>query len=204
MAEISSEASKKLEALATGIQTFSFAEKVWSRMLTPEERELLGGDLEAAWKDNDLTLGMVSYVWQCSPAQALMRICKEFGVLAPADFHWLCQELGISDLTDADAETQTRPIWKKTLSELHFRGEVVRTFRSITVAKYSVGILDAFQQANWSPRIESPLSCDAQDLRDAVRSLNEGLKILRFEMDGTGKGLRWKVSTSHAPPAHDP
>lgn len=193
MAEISSEARKKLDTLATGVQTFAFAEKVWSRGLTPEERELLGGNLESAWKDNNFTLGMASNVWQCSPARALMRICKEFAVLPPAEFHWLCGELGISDLTAPDAEANLRPIWMKSLGELHFQDEIIRKFRSITLAKNSVGILDAFHEADWCRRIDNPLGCDSQGLREAVRWLNEGLKRLRFEMDGTGVGVRWKI-----------
>jgi hypothetical protein len=60
-------------------------------------------------------------------------------------------------------------------------------------------ILAAFEEEGWPPRIDDPL--EPGKLRDTLPDLNETIKnemieqpSLRFEADGTGKGILWSIS----------
>jgi hypothetical protein len=60
-------------------------------------------------------------------------------------------------------------------------------------------ILTAFQEEEWSSRIDDPLppqfqQCAHQRLLDTIKNLNRNQRhrLIRFEGDGTGRGVRWK------------
>jgi hypothetical protein len=62
-------------------------------------------------------------------------------------------------------------------------------------------ILAAFEEERWPPRIDDPL--ERGKLKDTLQDLNETIKrhSLRFEGDGTGKGILWTISRSSPPDA---
>lgn len=84
------------------------------------------------------------------------------------------------------------PLWDKDLSELRMNGEVIRRVRGH--AKW-LPILDSFQEFGWPTRIDSPFPPSA-NLREYVRTLNDGLIGIRFECDGTTEGIRWRELTA--------
>ncbi|MBI3406825.1 MAG: hypothetical protein HY040_00525 [Planctomycetes bacterium] len=58
----------------------------------------------------------------------------------------------------------------------------------------------AFEEENWPVHLDDPLSPTReidpkQRLHDAISRLNRNQKnrLLRFEGDGTGRGLRWRL-----------
>jgi hypothetical protein len=89
-----------------------------------------------------------------------------------------------------------RPIWDVSLRELHWRGRLVKRFRSPAVSQEI--ILAAFQEEGWPQRIDDPLARPSgadprQRLHDAIRGLNRNQRerLLRFRGDGTGQGIFW-------------
>lgn len=94
-------------------------------------------------------------------------------------------------------QAQPRPTWDAQRRELRVHGKVVRRFR--VPAPNQTRILTAFAEADWPSRIPNPTPLDPwtdpkKRLRDTLRSLNAGLRVLRFRGDGTGEGILWESS----------
>jgi len=99
---------------------------------------------------------------------------------------------------DAEAKAATKPAvdWNRALGELKVNGTVARRVAQPNRAKQVVAVLDVFQEEAWPARIDSPFPPDEsgkQTLREAVRSLNKGMNCIRFEADGTGEGIRFRL-----------
>jgi hypothetical protein len=151
------------------------------------------------------------HAWHLDPTKCVEgwpRLARRLRSLPPADIADLSvrirQEVALaleSSLFGARlGESQDKPEWVKGQGILRFRGEVVRRFRSGTVAKNCVKILDAFQEDGWPTRIDDPLDPHKhqQRLHETLRSLNKGLTEIGFHADGTGEGICWKAdATSH-------
>ena len=93
-----------------------------------------------------------------------------------------------------------KPRWDGDARELWWNGAVCKTFRHD--AAHQRAVLDAFQGRRWRRRIDNPwLQGDASNrkkrLQQTVKNLNRGLggQRIRFEMDGTGEGVRWREIT---------
>jgi hypothetical protein len=85
------------------------------------------------------------------------------------------------------------PSWNSELCELSLGDQCVRKIRRLAVD--SCTILTAFEEEAWKNRILSPLSPE-RDLSNAVKALNSGLLMLRFERDGSGEGIVWRLAKS--------
>lgn len=185
----------ELVELKHRILTMSFATKVWQAELTAEQRDLIGGDLPAAWNRFHGTLGILSYIWQCDTLQSLVRVGNDFGLLRPRSIEILANKLQIDALLAQRPTSHPCPIWRRDVGKLYFQGAIIRTVNSPTKARNIAAILDAFQCAGWPPRIPSPITiADAQRIREAVYSLRRGLTGIDFEADKGG--IRWKVRTA--------
>lgn len=88
------------------------------------------------------------------------------------------------------------PNWNRARSTLNFGKEVSKYIRRLGNATNVVRILDALQELGWPERIDDPLpnGPDGQRLHETIRSLNTGLKFIRFRADGTGEGLIWELA----------
>lgn len=69
-----------------------------------------------------------------------------------------------------------------------------------------VAILDAFEEERWPDQIDDPLpgGSDPQRLREAIRTLNEGLTLIRFRGDGSGQRVVWEAANTRAAPCAAP
>jgi hypothetical protein len=195
---------EELQNLQCRIQTTSFAETFWHDILSKREQKRLGSSLEKAWEEYQSTLGMATKAWSCTAGEALIRICREYGSMSSSRIDRLEQALGNSKRSKTREEMDLQPEWRKDEAKLYFRGEVVRTIRSIARAQNVVRILDAFQNGDWPTRVDDPLRYkDPHQLRETVRSLNRGLSLIRFKMDGASKGVCWGRADSRATHAPD-
>ena len=84
--------------------------------------------------------------------------------------------------------------------ELRFAGKVAKRFNAY--AERQETILQAFQEQGWAPWIADPLTSSPRQnpkirLRDAIARLNRRQlhRLLRFQGDGTGRGIRWSQVT---------
>jgi hypothetical protein len=85
------------------------------------------------------------------------------------------------------------PHWDAETGQLMVGTSVVR---QVSRQAHSLRpILAAFQELGWSRRIDSPFSeRDFQRLHKAIRSLNDGLRQIRFHADGSAQGIVWEWS----------
>jgi hypothetical protein len=89
------------------------------------------------------------------------------------------------------------PHYDVRLRELRFGNDLVKQFRQ--PAPNQEIVLAAFQEEEWSSRIDDPMPpqpqyCPQQRLLDTIKNLNRNQRhrLIRFEGDGTGRGIRWK------------
>jgi hypothetical protein len=123
-----------------------------------------------------------------SPEQAIVETAHAIGFLDQNGYQWLLREIGVTE-SPAHAE---RPQWNPTTGELRFGGRVVRKVRILKRRSGPHLILDAFQHAGWPSRIDNPLGGAPEDLHDMVRTLNRGLRRIRFHAQEGGGALVWK------------
>jgi len=95
----STKAQKELQAIWGRIQDPYAAEKLWERHLTPQDRERLGGDLNAAYHRHK-TIGMWAWLRSMPAVQAAIEIYDRFAPMPKADREWLLREFGVEP--DAD------------------------------------------------------------------------------------------------------
>lgn len=174
------------------LQSPAMAERLWERHLTEEQRQHLGGDLPAAYKQGG-AIGMWRRLLGVDENRALVEVGRRVGGLGTADYEWACRELGLTP-TNLGSPTPARPSWDRDALELKFGGEVVRRVSRANMAVNLIRLLDVFEEDGWPSRVDDPLpgSPDAVRLHKAVRSLNRGLTRIRFHADGTGEGVRWE------------
>jgi hypothetical protein len=88
---------------------------------------------------------------------------------------------------------EIKPRWDGEARILYYGDEVARTFQK--KAESCVKILTSFEEDGWERRTDSLFT--ETEIRhgkhhDALRSLNSGLRFIRFRSDGTGEGFIWE------------
>jgi hypothetical protein len=163
-------------------------------VLSRQEAELVAGAEVTALQDLGHSISfnkiLEVFAWTrgMSAECALLEIAKAIGAIRDSEYRSLRRAIG----EPIDAARPTIPMWDAELGELRLNGQLVRRFAGR--AKNLRAILSAFQEQGWPLRIDSPLSggVDSRRLREAVRSLNEGLKAIRFRCDGKSSGILWE------------
>jgi hypothetical protein len=88
-------------------------------------------------------------------------------------------------------EATTSPLhWDANCRVLWVDGQPVK--RYARPAPHAEALLGKFEKMGWPSRIDDPLP--AGRLAETLRTLNQALRktLLRFERDGTGRGVRWR------------
>ena len=90
-----------------------------------------------------------------------------------------------------------RPVWDKASGELRLRRHLARKV-DVKRAKNGAYILDAFEECGWPESMDDPLRQDAKvdqrmRLTNAVKSLNTGLKYMRFRTED-GQRVCWTTA----------
>lgn len=191
--EISPQVAEELQTQYLRIKAAISADRLWQRVLTEEERQRLGGDLEACWRRLS-TAGMWMELRGVSRERAVIEVAGELGFLTESNARWLLREIG--EESPASQEASERPSWHPERSELRWGAQVIRRVRLMANPSNIQLILDAFQAAGWPSRIDDPLpnGPDQQRLHQAVLSLNEGLDVIRFHVQEGGQAVTWSVA----------
>ena len=134
----------------------------------------------------------VDWMWKhgIDPPEDVVHLLEKWRFLPGAPF-------GSDDTPDPD--TGHRPHWDEQRCELRLGDEVVRKVKRTAVNV--INVLNCFEEDNWENRIDSPFTDDESGkttLRETVRTLNERQNVrkrIRFEADGSGRGLLWKLSS---------
>ncbi len=82
---------------------------------------------------------------------------------------------------------EPKPKYDAESRELLFGGSLEKRFRQN--AGNQEAVLKVFEESGWRKCIKPPLP--KSQIGDTVRRLNDGLSRIRFDRDGTGKGVRW-------------
>jgi hypothetical protein len=91
------------------------------------------------------------------------------------------------------ATPRERPRWERKTGTLFLGDGKVRMVRAS--ATNVVAILDSFEGENWLTHIKSPFDPLAiTTFHNTLRTLNTGLKGMRFRADGTGAGIVWELT----------
>jgi hypothetical protein len=108
----------------------------------------------------------------------------------------------VNDVNANDQPASDRPLgqprWDRASRTFYLGEKAIRKYQRHP-AKNNMAILDAFEEEGWPGSIDDPLPPRSgidpkKRLRDAVRSLNDKQRDLRFSCDGTGERIRWNVS----------
>ena len=99
----------------------------------------------------------------------------------------------------------SKPKWDEEKRELSLNDTLCRKYRSQR-AQNQIRILVEFEELGWPPRIDDPLprsdKVDQQSrLSDTVRGLNSKCKGIKFELDGTSEGVKWKTENDGNEPS---
>jgi hypothetical protein len=101
-------------------------------------------------------------------------------------------------LTQAESLPRQVPVWDITLHELRLGKRVIKRYTHPAPAQEL--ILSVFQEENWPPAIDDPLTVQfRQDpkrrLHYTIRNLNRAQKPfrLRFFVNGNGQTIRWEL-----------
>jgi hypothetical protein len=124
-----------------------------------------------------------------SQPRAILELGRALNFLTPPDYERLLRAVGEGERKPKKSKL---PVWDREARTLRFEGAVIRTIRSLKVAKHTVAILDTFEGHNWQPRVANPLRETGQMLHDALKSLNKGLKKISFHADGDGQQISWR------------
>lgn len=179
------------------------AQRIWQRLLSQAERDRWDNKLEDAYRDGG-TLGMWMRVHDVSEARAVVDLAHGLGFLTDKNADWLLRELGEQPRQNHEIAASLPllppepadelPRWDRDNYELWYRDEVVRRILLPDKAENIVRVLNAFQEEGWPRRIDDPLPRrrDQHRVHQTVRSLNSGLRLIRFHSDGTGEGITWR------------
>lgn len=130
--------------------------------------------------------------------ECIVEIAHALGFINGPRLDTLLAELGAKPRAGMGSKDRSVaiPHWDEDARELRYLGQVVRIVKRPKQAYNIVGILRAFEEAGWPPRIDDPHGRKPNDQtrRRDVENLNKGLlkPLLRFECDGTGTGFLWK------------
>ncbi len=127
---------------------------------------------------------------------ATIQLAKQFG-LPSSEYNWMLKELG--EAVPTEDVVPGRPHWDRESGKLTLNGEEIRSILRPQQAINVVAVLDAFESANWSERIQDPLPppSDPERLGQTLRRLQNNLTKIRFSRDGTGSGVRWELLSSN-------
>ncbi|MHB8865723.1 MAG: hypothetical protein ACYC6N_25375 [Pirellulaceae bacterium] len=177
----------ELQTLAAKLKGQASARRVWEQVLAPDEQEEmpLAEFCKKHCVEQFVQLRCVSH------ARAVLDVAHGIDLLSTNQYNRLLRDIG-----EVDCHPTGKPFWNADTCELTFRGQVVRKIRGRNVAVNVCQILDVFQEDGWPDRIDDPLTDgpNANRVRETIRSLNDGLTLLKFRADGSGEGILWEIA----------
>ena len=186
--QISREVANELNTARFRVEPAVVAGRMWRRLFTEDDRQRLGGNIEACWP----RLGTVR-MWikarGVSPERAVIDVARGVELMSEETARWLLRELDLE--SPQPPPPSERPVWRSETGELRIGDRVIRRIRVMREPSNIHQVLDAFQAAGWSSRIKNPLTRDQQQLHETLRSLNRDLEMVRFRAQEGGQAITW-------------
>ena len=121
---------------------------------------------------------------------AILEVARKLDHVSEQDYVWLLRELG---LEANPIPAPNHPRFDRSSGKLFLGKKLIRLVRLNRNPTNIQIILDSFQKADWVPRIENPLQLGQQQLHQVLRSLNDGLKKIKFHALEGGRAIRWEL-----------
>jgi hypothetical protein len=191
--QISDQVARELKELYSRSSGPHIAGRLWCEVLDKQDRDCLGGDFRRILVAEQH--GMIGIYHRLYPRLSLERAMleglRQVGWLTESRYERLIEAIG--EDPELPPSRGARPIWDRSTATLFVNGQIIRRIRQPKKAFRIVAILDAFEARGWPSHLcHDTLGLEAgRELRDAVATLNLGLKVLAFKPDGTGKGVIW-------------
>jgi hypothetical protein len=182
---MSAEAQELLQLTSLRVNTNASARRIWSNVLTPQQRRRVGR-LARAYRAQGGTVGIWVKLHGGSEYSAIIELGRLLNFLDDPSEKWLRQEIG----EKRNAHDDTLPEWNPNRGKLLFDGKPIRSVRMNEHPSHYQLILDAFQAAGWSERIRNPIPAE-KNLSAAIYSLNTGLKRIKFHAQEGGSAITW-------------
>ena len=166
----------------------------WKILLTDDERDLLGGNIERCFEKDPICVNHLGQLRNWSPERATIEIAYQLGFLTSVRFDQLLVAIGVEPRAlGTNNAGANRPSWDLKSGRLEWNGQLLRQVK-VSVATVIVPVLDAFEDADWCPCIENPIeSIDPQKIHEIVQSLNTDLMHLRFRVQG--ENICWNLES---------
>ena len=183
---IAPDVAHELQTAYLRIKPAAMALRMWRRLLSEGDRELLGGDVEEAYQRHG-TVGMWMEAWDVSFERATIEVARGLNLMSEETAGWLLQELGEEDTT----APPSHPVWHPDRGELRLGNRLIRSVRMTRNPTNVRLIIEAFEAAGWPARIENPLSYGEDELYETLRNLNRDLKLIQFRAQEDGEAVVW-------------
>ena len=171
--------------LIARVKPFMSARRLWERVLSEDDKLQLGWDLHASYERLG-TVRMWMETHHVSFTRAVVEVAREIGFLDEPTYRWLSRKIG-------DEPPQPgKPFWDISTGELRLGKKVIRRLRVMHNPSNIQQILDEFQLLLWPSRIDNPLDSDPEKLHQTLRSLNQGLKKIRFHAQESANAVTWE------------
>jgi hypothetical protein len=181
---ISAEARELLKDTFLRVNTSASARRIWSNVLTPQQRRRVGS-LARAYRALGGTVGMWVKLHGGSESSAIIDLGRLLNFLDDTSEKWLRREIG----ENRTAHDDKRPEWNPDRGKLLLGNKGIRSVRIMKQPSNIQLILDAFQADGWPERIMNPIASDK--LSETIRTLNSGLKRIKFHSQEGGAAITW-------------
>jgi hypothetical protein len=171
------------------VNLLASAERLWHDVLTAEDREKLGNNFVECY-GRLRTIGMWMTLRGVSRDRAIVDLAYLIGHIDETRHGRLLREIGEQPQV---LHTADRPTWNASTGELCYQGQLLRRVRILSSPTNIQLILNAFEQSKWCSSVDNPLSTDAQQLHQALRSLNKGLEKIRFHAQRGAQAITWRL-----------
>ena len=146
---------------------------------------VLGNDRSGYPPHYEFTLKEMVEIWLerngGTEENAVLEIAERFDAVSPAEAQWMRRELSI--LRPPKGPEEQRPRYDTERGDLYFGNDIVRKVRRMKTASQLDRALRQFQELGWPARIDGR---KFGDLYEVAKSLNEGLKLIRFRVRNNG------------------
>lgn len=184
---IAPEVAEELQTAYLRIKPDAIALRMWRRLCSEGDRELLGGDVEEAYQSHG-TVGMWMEARNVSLERATIEVARGLNLMSEETAGWLLRELGEEDTTAPPSD----PVWYPDRGELRLGNRLIRRVRMTRHPTNIRLIIDAFEEAGWPARLDNPLGYGKKELYETLRNLNNNLKVIRFRAQEDGEAVVWE------------
>lgn len=213
--DLSHPLNRMLDECLARVSTFQAAEILWNTVLSGDEKKELVCEVKKTMtlqklprkgirnseEKSDVELDTVFKQFQAigmfmktrrinNPYIAAIKIAEEIELITPKTAEKLL--IALEEKTKKTA--MDKPSWDRLNSCLMFRHEEIRSIQTRNKPTNPVVLLEIFEKDNWPQQIESPPEWDNEKIRETLRTLNSGLKIINFERRNGSRTIQWRVA----------